>query len=68
MDFEDKLKIGFLGFIGLVVISYCVNFVKFVYDLTGINWKSMADNDWGTVIVHAIGVFTGLGSTITVWF
>ena len=47
----------------LVIISvviYVTNFVQMII--------ALSNEQWGLAVVKAIGVFTALGSFITVWF
>lgn len=56
-------KIQFLFTILLIVTSvviYVTNFVQMII--------AMSNEQWGLAVVKAIGVFTALGSFITVWF
>ena len=51
-------------FIPLIIIIsaviYITNFVQMII--------AMSNEQWGLAVVKAIGVFTALGSFITVWF
>ena len=42
------------------VVIYVTNFVQMII--------ALSNEQWGLAIVKAIGVFTALGSFITVWF
>ena len=42
------------------VVIYVTNFVQMII--------AMSNEQWGLAVVKAIGVFTALGSFITVWF
>lgn len=56
-------KIQFLFTVLLIVTSvviYVTNFVQMII--------AMSNEQWGLAVVKAIGVFTALGSFITVWF
>ena len=56
-------KIQFLFTILLIVTSvviYVTNFVQMII--------ALSNEQWGLAVVKAIGVFTFLGSLITVWF
>lgn len=56
-------KIQFLFTVLLIVTSvviYVTNFVQMII--------ALSNEQWGLAVVKAIGVFTALGSFITVWF
>lgn len=56
-------KIQFLFTVLLIVTSvviYVTNFVQMII--------AMSNEQWGLAVIKAIGVFTALGSFITVWF
>lgn len=42
------------------VVIYVTNFVQMII--------ALSNEQWGLAVVKAIGVFTALGSFITVWF
>ena len=44
----------------ITVLIYIVNFVQMIV--------AISNDDWNLAIIKAMGVFTFLGSYITVWF
>ena len=44
----------------ITVVIYIVNFVQMIV--------AISNEQWNLAVVKAIGVFTALGSFITVWF
>ena len=44
----------------ITVVIYVTNFVQMII--------ALSNEQWGLAIVKAMGVFTALGSFITVWF
>ena len=50
----------FILFIVFLVSVYVINFVQMII--------AISNDNWNLAIIKAIGVFTFLGSYITVWF
>ena len=50
----------FILFIVSLVSVYVINFVQMII--------AISNDNWNLAIIKAIGVFTFLGSSITVWF
>ena len=44
----------------ITVVIYIINFVQMII--------ALSNEQWNLAIIKAIGVFTALGSYITVWF
>ena len=58
-----KNQTEFIITVLLILVSsvvYIINFVQMII--------ALSNEQWGLAIVKAIGVFTALGSFITVWF
>ena len=58
-----KDKTEFIVTIFLILITAVIYIVNFVQMMVAIS-----NEQWGLAVVKAIGVFTALGSFITVWF
>ena len=58
-----KKKIEFLGLIITIICFATIYITNFVHFLI-----ALSNEDWNLAIIKAIGVFTLLGSYITVWF
>ena len=50
----------FMLFIAYLVSVYVINFIQMIV--------AISNDNWNLAIIKAIGVFTFLGSSITVWF
>ena len=53
-------SILFILFIVYLVSVYVINFIQMIV--------AISNENWNLAIIKAIGVFTFLGSSITVWF
>ena len=53
-------SILFILFIVYLVLVYVINFIQMIV--------AISNDNWNLAIIKAIGVFTFLGSSITVWF
>lgn len=71
MDLWEKFGIaGIVGFFAIIIASivvWIVNAFKLAGLVMGMNWDSIAQNDWSGIIVHAIGLI-GPAAWVTVWF
>lgn len=57
---RDYDLIGSILLIAIMIVIYVVNFVQMIV--------AIFEGHWTVALVKAIGVFTALGSFITVWF
>ena len=63
IDGNMKDKTEFIVTIFLILITVLIYIVNFVQMIVAIS-----NEQWNLAVVKAIGVFTALGSFITVWF
>lgn len=57
---RDYDLIASILIIATIIIIYVVNFIQMI--------SAIFDGMWTLALIKAIGVFTALGSLITVWF
>ena len=57
---SDKQSVFTILIIIISVVIYITNFFQMLV--------AISNEQWGLAVVKAIGVFTALGSFITVWF
>ena len=57
---SDKQSVFTILIIIISVVIYITNFVQMLV--------AISNEQWGLAVIKAIGVFTALGSFITVWF
>ena len=57
---SDRQSVFTILIIIISVVIYVTNFVQMII--------ALSNEQWGLAVVKAIGVFTALGSFITVWF
>ena len=57
---SDKQSVFTILIIIISIVIYITNFVQMLV--------AISNEQWGLVVIKAIGVFTTLGSFITVWF
>lgn len=73
MRYQTQEKVAWGGFItiGVMIIStlvvWGVNAFKLAGLIMAMNWQNIASNNWGSIIVHAIGLI-GPAAWVTVWF
>ena len=58
-----KSDINFLLTILIIIIGVVIYITNFVQMMI-----ALSNEQWGLAVIKAIGVFTALGSFITVWF
>lgn len=56
---KDYDLIGSILLIAIMIVIYVVNFVQMI--------SAIFDGMWTLALIKAVGVFTALGSLITVW-